>query len=497
MDLIIHSNEFMPEIYYSFSVYPSNNLYESYDFYKKTLLLKHHLLQSSIDFNQYENIIGLNEKKKIKINGELLENCKFSFISNVEIIGKTILSHFLYLHESIFDKLVLSDDYILNGYNTHFICQYCIFHQPIQLNNLTNLLLEDCQFINTTNLNIINLIYISLQPNDIVEKYYIYNYQSATLNVFLQLYKHLQQNYLQKPLLVYKQNKYFLKFIKGRDISYYSMDYCISPGVFKPNNKGISIYSFLQKAIGRQKVVIIPNGIYYLDKKVEIDYHLIGIGFPIIHFIRNGQIIMKKSYIMIEGFRIRNYTHNFTIVIEDNHITLMNICIRNERKKKLLEPRTMILIESDYNFIHNLWLFNRNKNYNYGIINAGNHNLILSIYSDAFLESNILNTGLYTDVIFFNSEIIQNLGILSNNKIILLGSSFFSYSVISENYKITLDSIIKNTYILYLDDYMSIHESKLLYFPYFINYDKSKKEENKVRKIIYHPQKQLFLLCYE
>lgn len=492
MNYLINNYQFLPEIYYSFCI--SNEILENISLsFKKTMLLKNNIYKN-LNFNNYSSIIGVREDKKIKIKGELLNNCELFFIDNIEIVGNAKLEHFLYLENCLIDNLIINENYHFNAFHSHLIFNHCQFKNELKINNNTNILFNNCNLIKYSNLNIINMIYINLKQEDIIEKYYIYNFQSAILNVYLYLYKHIKQNYLFKPSLIFKNNQYYLKLIKENVIYLEPIQYCISPGLVKPNsNKGINLYTFLLNAIGKQSMVVIPNGVYYLDTEIEIDYHLIGIGFPIINILEKGLFIVKKNFIIIEGFKFKNFSSNIIFFIYQNNITLMNIFIHNEKNPNK-SSKSLIIIQGNNNFINNIWLYNNNRNYEYGIVNMGNNNVLLSIFTDSFLKSNIYNLGNYLEIIYFNNEVIHNQGIISSKKLILLGSSFFSFSVINENFFLTIDSIIKNSFVIYLDDYHSIFHSRLLYFPYFINYEKFKKDDSKIKKIIYHYSKQLFLL---
>jgi hypothetical protein len=488
---LLNNNEFLPEIYYSFYVHDKKKINTS-DFNAKTLLINNNVF---INLNNYhfDCILGLNEFKKYKIKSNLINNYKISYISNVELCGQFNLKNFFYLHDCIIDSLNIIDNTIYNNIsdyylNNNLIFNNCFFKNPINVSNLTNILFQDCNIIEYNNLNIINLVYLNTH---IKERFYIYNQQSAILNVILNLYKNIQTNYLNKPLLIYKNKKYYIKIIKNNISSYHLIDYCISPGIKIPKNYGIDIYSFLTNPFNKN-FIFIPNGIYYLDKPILLNASIIGIGLPLINFIINGQIILKKSNIIIEGLKIHNYTNNNLIILLENNNTLMNLIIQNEKKNNNLN--SLILVYGNFNFLNNICLLNHQKNYEYGLINMGNYNLFISIYMDVFKKCNFYNLGLNNDIIYLNNEVVQNYGIISKFKLIVLGCCFISFCVHSLNYKLTDDSIIKNSYILYLDDYKSIYESKLLYFPYFINFDKTKKEECKIKKIKFDYFKNSFLL---
>ena len=484
MNVLNQPLEFMPEIYYSFIV--SNQYYDT-NISNKTLLLCSNII-SSMDIKKFNCIIGINDKKKIQLKSEFINQHHFDYLSNIEILGSCYFDY-VYLHECWIENMKIIEDSILNGFNSHLVLMNCKFKNQIQINNLSNLLLYECSMPILQNLNIVNIVHIN--GSHFFDKYYIYNKQSASINISLQQYKFLKPNILYKPILIRKKNKYYMKFNVDNKFYYKFIDYCISPGVNKPKHRGINLYEFLKNG-NTKELIVIPNGIYYLEKSVPIQSHLIGIGFPIIHFCYNAQFILQQPSIMIEGIKIKNYSNQAIFVINSQNTTLMNIYIENQIKSK--EGNSFIIINSNYNYLNNLWLFNLHQCYDYGILIMGNYNVFISVYLDAFKSANIYNMGEHNELIYINHDIISNYAIMSLKKIQMIGNSFFSYSVYNETYNITHDSIIKNSYIIYLDDYNSIYASKLLYFPYFINYDKIKKEEYKIKKIIYIHKQQCFLL---
>jgi len=497
--------EFMPEMYYSFHV-PNADMKgsestspSSIDTFRRTLLLKDARSASLYrQYHLYDNIIGIPSLKEIKIKGSLLSDTSFTFLSNIEIVGEAHLRPFFYLEDCCIDQLYIADETHLHPrrFYSHFHFKSCSFRYPIQSTHMTNLLFEKCNPMEYSDLNIVNIIHVlhhSLSTTHHYDQHYIYHKQSAIIHIIMAFYKHIRYNYQFKPQLCFRNQQYLLLFKRDHQEEEYWIDYCISPGIMRPlSAKGISITSFLHQSNGK-KLIVIPNGIYYIDQPVDISCHMIGIGFPIIHFIQHGQIICKHSFIMIEGLDIRNHTEQVLFTLEKDSITLMNIKIQNEPKSK--HGYAMISILSSFNYLNNIRLLNQTKHYQHGIVLMGNSNILLSISSDAFQKCNFFNFGVHNHFIYINSEVTHNLAVQSTQKLIVLGSSFFCYSVLNETYLLSHDSVLKNTYILYMDDYQSIHESKLLYFPYFINYEKKKiiSDLLSVKQITYEPHSQLFL----